>query len=57
MALAAEDDVRRTESLDELRRDAMKRFDHKPNVGLQIFQRPANLARARALAVDCVVDY
>ena len=56
MTLATEDDVRRTECLNEFRRDVRKWLSYNPQVGLDPLQGRANLARARALAFDGVVD-
>ena len=57
MTLSAENDVRRRQGLNELRRDVMERFSHDAHVRVDALQRFANLARAGTNAFDCVVDY
>ena len=56
MTLPAQDYVRRPETANSLERHAVKRFSEDLKAGNQAAQHRANLARAGALTIDCVVD-
>ena len=56
MTLAAENDVRRSQAANSFERDVMKWLDEDLEPGNQTAEHRANLARACALTIDCVVD-
>ena len=56
MTLPTENYVRRLETADSLERNGVKRFGEDLETGNQTTKHPANLAWARALTINCVVD-
>jgi len=56
MTLSTQDDVRRPQAANSLERYGVKRFGEDLQPGDQAAQHRAKLARAGALAIDCVVD-
>ena len=56
MTLATENDVRRPQAANSFKRHVVKWFGEDLEAGNQTSKHRANLARARALSIDCVVD-
>ena len=56
MTLPAENDVRRTQAANSFERYAVKRFCEDLEAGNQTTKHRANLTRARALTINCIVD-
>ena len=56
MTLTTKNDVRWTQTANAFERNVLEWFDEDFEAGNQTAQHRANLARACALTIDCVVD-